>query len=287
MKPPDATPITPANESVPTGSPAATLRGVTFGYGAPSAGSTGGGAVLSGVSVDLMPGRVTVVLGPNASGKSTLVKVMLGQLRPWTGTVEVGGRAIRAWDGRELARRVSYVPQRGGARFAFTVRQTIAMGRFAFGDERHVDAAVEKFGLADVAERPFNELSGGQQQRVLIARAWTQSRGRASSCETRILLADEPASNLDLRHAHAAMAVFREMADEGMAVLVVLHGLDLATRWADDVWLMDRGRVVAQGAADEVLEPETLGPVYGLELDRLEHAGQHFLVVKPDDLAPR
>ncbi len=256
---------------------------MTFGYGASGAGPT----ALSEVTVALRPGRVTAVLGPNASGKSTLLRVMLGQLRPWSGTVELDGRPVASRVGKALARRISYVPQRGGTSFAFSVRQTIAMGRFAFGDERFVDEAIEKSGLADVAGRPFNELSGGQQQRVLIARAWAQSRPpEAAGVETptwraaNIFLADEPASSLDLRHAHEAMALFREMADEGLAVLVVLHGLDLAARWADEVWLMDRGRIVAAGEAQAVLRPEVLSPVYGLELERLDHQGQAVIVPK-------
>lgn len=261
------------------------VRGVTFGYGRPNEGP----AVLSEVSATLRPGRVTAVLGPNASGKSTLVKVMLGQLQPWAGSVTLDGESVAERVGKPLARRVSYVPQRGGTSFAFTVRQTLAMGRFAFGDERFVDEALDQCGLADVAERAFNELSGGQQQRVLIARAWVQSRGMAGggaqarasfACSSNLVLADEPASSLDLRHAHEAMALFKQMADDGLAVLVVLHGLDLAARWADEVWLMDRGRIVAAGTADQVLRPAVLSPVYGLELERLDHGGQTLLVAK-------
>lgn len=286
MNRPILTPITQPADADRAGTAAVSVRGVTFGYSdaVPEA------LALSEVSAALKPGRVTAVLGPNASGKSTLLRMMLGQLRPWSGAVEVGGRSVERWRGRALARRVSYVPQRGGTSFAFTVRQTVAMGRFAFGDEKFVDQAIEKIGLADVADRSFHELSGGQQQRVLIARAWAQSRPPASGVSQnndlhsdaacRVLLADEPASGLDLRYAHEAMAVFREMADEGMAVLVVLHGLDLATRWADEVWLMDRGRVVAQGPAEDVLLPGVLSPVYGVGLGRLDYAGRHFLVVQ-------
>ncbi|MEM9133093.1 MAG: ABC transporter ATP-binding protein, partial [Actinomycetota bacterium] len=279
----DASPITPKTRTTCDPPAAVEVRGVTFGYGQADTDP----AALTDISAALRPGRLTAVLGPNASGKSTLLRVMLGQLRPWAGAVEVAGRPVASLTGQPLARRVSYVPQRGGMSFAFSVRQTVAMGRFAFGDEGNVDEAIDKLGLTDVADRPFNELSGGQQQRVLIARAWAQSqpaagRGGADEDEApRVVLADEPASSLDLRHAHGAMALFREMAEEGRAVLVVLHGLDLATRWADEVWLLDRGRLVAQGSADEVLRPEVLSPVYGLELDRLEHRGQTVLVAQP------
>ncbi|MEM1109654.1 MAG: ABC transporter ATP-binding protein [Planctomycetota bacterium] len=275
----------------PTGQePAATLlvEGVTFGYGPP-----GSEPALSEVTATLRTGRVTAILGPNACGKSTLLRVMLGQLKAWSGGVTLDGEPVALLVGKPLARRVSYVPQRGGASFAFTVRQTVAMGRFAFDDEKYVDEALERCGLADLAGRAFNELSGGQQQRVLIARAWAQSQipefdarkrfdhsGGGGGATANTILADEPASALDLRHAHEAMGLFRSMAEEGMAVAVVLHGLELATRWADEVWLMDKGRIVAAGPAEEVLRPEVLSPVYGLELESLDHGGRSVLVAK-------
>ncbi|MBB6428641.1 ABC transporter ATP-binding protein [Algisphaera agarilytica] len=275
----DPSPITPTPGTAEGLSAALVVRDVTFGYDPKRQGDP----VLSGVSAELKPGRVTVVLGPNACGKSTLLRVMLGQLKPWAGEVELGGEAVSPLLGEPLARRVSYVPQRGEVGFAFTVRQIIAMGRFAFRDEAFVDQAIEKCGLTDVAGRAFNELSGGQQQRVLIARAWAQSQSTPSEAgdgAVNVVLADEPASSLDLRHAHEAMAMFRGLAEQGRAVLVVLHGLELATRWADEVWLMDRGRIVASGSAESVLKPEVLSPVYGLELDRIEHDGQAVLVTK-------
>lgn len=255
--------------------PALVTRGVTFGY-------KPGRAVLEDVSVELRPGRVTALLGPNGSGKSTLLKVMLNQATPWEGQVNLHGRPTLAFRGTELAKRISYVPQRGGVSFAFTVREVVAMGRFAFGDEVFVEAALEKTGLTDVADRIFAELSGGQQQRVLIARAWAQSRGAKSSAENQpaVVLADEPASSLDLHHAHAALGWLREMADQGMAVLVVLHGLDLAERWADEVWLMDRGRVVARGGRESVLRPEVLEPVYGVTLGTAEAGERRLFFVR-------
>lgn len=299
---------------------AVALRRVTFGY-EPTR------PVLQDVSVELRPGRVTALLGPNGSGKSTLLKMMLNQATPWAGEVSLHGQPITAFRGPALARQISYVPQRGGVGFAFTVREVVAMGRFAFGDEEFVDEALDKTGLADAAHRVFAELSGGQQQRVLIARAWAQSRppesvpgtapapgkqqasaaavsgGKSGTptgltagansaavpgsltvaiprAETRVILADEPASSLDLHHAHAALGLLREMADEGLAVLVVLHGLGLAERWADEVWLMDRGRLVARGGRDEVLRPDVLEPVYGVKLGVAEADGRRVFYVR-------
>ena len=147
--------------------------GLSFGY-------RPGAAVLRDLHVKLRAGRLTVLLGPNASGKTTLLRLLLGQLTPDAGSVTLHGRPVATITARELARQVSYVPQRSGVSFAFSVREVVAMGRYAFGDRRYVEEALRHLDLANLATRPVRELSGGQQQRVMLARAWAQSRGAAS-----------------------------------------------------------------------------------------------------------
>ncbi|MEO1236335.1 MAG: ABC transporter ATP-binding protein [Planctomycetota bacterium] len=259
------------------------LAGVTAGYG-------NGEPVLRGVSATLTAGRLTAVVGPNAAGKSTLLRVMLGQVRPTAGAgagaVEVGGEPVERLRGVELARRLAYVPQRGGSSFGFTVRETVAMGRFAFGDERGVDEAIAALGLESVAGRPFGELSGGQQQRVLVARAWAQAGGgQPGVTEVGLelpgaggFLADEPTSSLDVGRAEGVMRLLRGLADRGWAVGVVLHSLDAAARWADEAWLLDGRGGLRAGPVEEVLTPGVLGPVYGVELEAVEHAGRRLFV---------
>jgi iron complex transport system ATP-binding protein len=257
----------------------ASLRGVDFAYRAEV-------PAVRGVHAELRPGRVTALLGPNASGKSTLLKLLLGQLRPDAGQVHVRGREVGDWSAQELARTVSYIPQRGGSSFGFTVRQMVTMGRYAFGDEAFVDEALRRCDLADLSQRVFGELSGGQQQRAQLARAWAQSRGPSGPADAGgLVLADEPTSNLDLRHVEQAMSVLAGLAAEGRAVLVVLHDLGTAQRWADDVWLMAAGRLVAAGPTPGVLTPERLGEVYGVPLRATEAAGQRLfhLPLRPDD----
>ena len=251
--------------------------------------------VLHGISARLTPGRLTALLGPNAAGKSTLLKAMLGQVAPSAGSVTLDGVPVGELAGPALARRVSYVPQRGEASFAFTVREVVAMARYAQGDGLYIDAALERCGLSGLAGRPVSALSGGQRQRVLIARAWAQSRpgkGRAAAAGRPssegvlpgvgggVVLADEPAAGLDLNHAYSMMGLLKAMAGEGLAVLVVLHGLELASRWADEVWLMDAGRLVAAGPAGAVLRRAVLEPVYGVRLAELDHAGQRVFCVE-------
>ncbi|MFA9478422.1 ABC transporter ATP-binding protein [Phycisphaerales bacterium AB-hyl4] len=237
------------------------VRDVQFRYRA------NGPTVVDNVSATLAPGKVTCLLGPNAAGKSTLVKLMLGQLEPLAGAITVAGEPVASLPAARRARWLSYVPQRGGVQFAFTVREVVAMGRFAAGTSsagQAIDAALIDCDLLDVADRVFAELSGGQQQRVLIARAMAQSTG-----EGRAMLLDEPGSHLDLRHLHALMQLMRRQAKRGLAVLVVLHDLNLAARYADAVWLMDHGKMVAEGPWHAVLRPDVLTPVYGLKLEAL------------------
>lgn len=254
------------------GKPVISLDQLRFGYDA--------SPVVDGVCASLMPGKVTALIGPNAAGKSTLMRLMLGLLHPWSGAVQVQGRGVGTLLPMERARLLSYVPQRPGVRFAFTVRQVVAMGAHGHVSRQAgalVEEAIEQAGLADLADRVLIELSGGQQQRVLLARAEVQSAkaGRA-------MLLDEPGSHLDLEHRHAMMQRLRMLAAGGLAVLVVLHELDLAVRYADQAWLMNEGRLAAVGPWDEVLTPEILSPVYGLRLEQIERGrGRPILAVGP------
>lgn len=253
---------------------ALSLQDVTFGYEA-------GAAVVSDVTASLAPGKLCCLIGPNAAGKSTLLKLMLGHLEPWSGEVALHGQSIPALSPRQRACRISYVPQRGQVSFAYTVEQVVEMGRFASGpDASAVRAAMAQCDLLELRGRTYAHLSGGQQQRVLIARAMAQSQG-----EGRLMLLDEPGSSLDLWHVHQLMRLLRLQAERGLAVLVVLHDLNLAARYADEVWLMDEGRLVAAGPWQDVLQPNVLEPVYrvGLEPLTAEAGARPVFRVEPRD----
>ncbi|MAE62088.1 MAG: hypothetical protein CMJ49_12110 [Planctomycetaceae bacterium] len=218
--------------------------------------------VVQEVSVPVQAGRVHALIGPNASGKTTLVKLMLGLLRPWRGRVRLGGRPARRVGGRARASTMSYVPQRSSVNFAFSVRQVVALGRFALQpDDQAVESALEDCDLADLGHRPYTELSVGQQQRVLLARAIAQSAGAG-----RVMLLDEPTSAMDPAHVHRLMAHVRRLAVGGLAVVMVMHDLNLAARYADEVWVMEGGRIVAGGSWDVVLTPEVLEPIYQVSI---------------------
>lgn len=234
------------------------LAGVSFGYSPRQ-------PVINDFTASLPAGRVCALIGPNAAGKTTLLRLMLGQLKPWSGAVTLEGRPVQDLHSSLRAAAVSYVPQRSSAGFAFTVEQVVAMGRFALSQDRTaVERAIVQCDLTAVRHRVFNTLSAGQQQRVLLARAIAQVTGAG-----RAMLLDEPGSTMDLWHLHQTMQRLQFLAAAGLAVLVVLHDLNLAARYADLVWLIDGGRLVVAGPWSSVLRPEILEPVYRVRVTAL------------------
>ncbi len=218
---------------------------------------------LDGVTMEVPDGSLYAVLGPNGSGKSTLMKAILGVLPPVSGHALVDGQETHAWSRRELARAVGVVPQAESIAFPLTVRELVGMGRYphlgALGGEQEADRravmqALEQCDVADLAPRDVTTLSGGELQRVRIARALAQ--------EPRALVLDEPTASLDIRHEMAILELLRRSADDGMTVLVVTHGLDMAARFADRMLLLARGSVAAEGPPGAVLRSETLERVY-------------------------
>ncbi len=249
--------------------PVMRLDGVTFAY-------HGGEPVVRDLSADVAPGKVTAIIGPNAAGKTTLLRAMLGQLRPQRGRVLLDDTPVHTIASKKRAAALAYVPQRSVVSFAFSVEQVVAMGRYALGDDaRAVDEAIDTCDLGHVRRRPFAELSVGQQQRVLLARALAQV-----SAAGRVVLLDEPTSAMDLAHIHRVMAVLRGLAGRGLAVVVVVHDLNLAARYADRVWLMRDGALAAAGDWAEVLRRDVLEGVYGVSLVQMQPAD-------PDEADPR
>jgi iron complex transport system ATP-binding protein len=249
-------------------------RGVSFAW----AGEHG----VAGVDLDVAAGEIVGLLGPNGAGKSTLVRVLSATVGPATGSIRLLGDEIGALARREIARRVAVVPQEPVFQFPFTVLEVVLLGRhphlagLAFESAADIDkalAALARVGAADLAERPIAELSSGERQRVVVARALAQ--------ETPLLLLDEPASFLDLRHQVALFDLLRELADEGRGILAVLHDLNLAAEYCDRVILLGAGRVAAAGATADVLTYANLTRLYGTEVYVDVHDLTGGLVVTP------
>lgn len=214
---------------------------------------------LEGITARAEAGRITAVLGPNAAGKSTLLRCVIGALRPSHGRVVIDGLIAHRTSARGLARHLAYVPQRSQVSAAFTVRQVIELGRFTLPpSDVRVNQAIEHLDLADVADRPYLHLSVGQQQRVTLARALAQLEPNGH------LILDEPMAAMDLRHLQQAMRLLRQLANGGATILVAMHDLPLAANVADDAWVLENGRLVLAGPVAETLVPQKLEPVFGV-----------------------
>ncbi|USN98069.1 MAG: ABC transporter ATP-binding protein [Phycisphaeraceae bacterium] len=234
--------------------------------------------VLREVSLAVSPGRVTALVGPNGSGKTTLLRLLAGLLSPLGGGVRLEGRPVAAWIPAERARRLAYVPQRSGVAFGYSVIDVTRFGlvEAGRGESGSAERALERVGLIDRAHEPFGHLSIGQQQRASLARALAQIRVGSGPA---VLLADEPVSAMDPRHAVASLGLIRGLAEPGretdrhVGVLVVLHDLSLAARFADDAVLLDEsGRIAHVGPVGDVLEPARLESVFGIGFARVEAA---------------
>jgi iron complex transport system ATP-binding protein len=228
----------------------------------------GSRTVLADIDIELRPGEVLGVLGPNGAGKSTLLAALCDELPANEGTVSLDERALADWPGQERARRLAVLPQSSSLNFAFSVNEGGGMGRLphASGRVRDAEIVAQALSAADalhLAGRSYLALSGGERQRVHLARVLAQLWPGA---EGQILLLDEPTSMLDPLHQHTILQAVRDFAGRGAAVLVILHDLNLAARYCDQLLLLHEGRAHAYGPPDEVLNAEALQTVYGLQV---------------------
>ena len=242
--------------------------------------------LLEEVSIQVRPGEVLAVLGPNGAGKSTLLKVLCGDLSPTRGTVSMGGRPLATWDRKASARIRAVLPQQSSLSFPFRVIEVALMGRSPhfLGPETRRDraiarAALEEAGVGHLEDRLYPTLSGGESQRVHLGRVLAQI-WEAVDQLPRYLLLDEPTSNLDLAHQHQALSVARAFAERQVGVLVVLHDLNLAAQYADQILLLKEGREVAAGPPEQVLQAELIEAVYHIPVTVIPHPhGPRPLVV--------
>jgi iron complex transport system ATP-binding protein len=248
---------------------------------------------LRDVSIAVQPGEVLALIGPNGAGKSTLIRAASGILSPRTGKIYLQKREISTFSPSERARLLAVVPQTHAMPPTFSVYQTVLLGRTPYlgwlgnagrSDHAIVAQALEQVGIAEMSERMIGELSGGEQQKVLLARALAQS--------TPILLLDEPTNHLDLRHQASFLGLVRKMAvEKGLAVMVALHDLNLASLFADRVALLAQGTLHALGTPEQVFTAEILSPVYGMGLRVITHPEFGTPLILPDgpsvEYAPR
>ena len=247
-------------------------RGLVAGYS--------GDPVLRGVDLELRPGALTALIGPNGAGKSTLLRCLAGLIRPTAGRVLLDGEDVSALGRGTIARRVAVVPQMSETIFPFTVREIVGLGRVArlgplarasVSDALAVERAIAELELRALATRRIDTLSGGERQRAVLAMALAQ--------EPRVLLLDEPTVHLDPAHQRSTLDHIRRLAhDRGLICVAVLHDLNLASALCDRMLVLDRGRIVGDGAPGAVVTAATIERVFGTGLEVGERAGVPFVL---------
>lgn len=233
----------------------------------------GGCQILTGIDFQLQAGEVLAVLGTNGAGKSTLLATLSGELAHPEGAIELAGRPLSAWPAGDRARRLAVLPQASSLAFAFSVEEVVLLGRLPHAsghevDQRIVTEVMQATDTGHLHQRSYLALSGGERQRVHLARVLAQVW---DTTEPACLLLDEPTASLDLAHQRLILQQAREIARRGNAVLLVLHDLNLAARYADRLLLLDRGGVSALGTAWEVLQAERVQRVFGVEVQVVCH----------------
>lgn len=237
-------------------------RQVSFAYG--------GRPTVKDASLTLTPGRVTSIIGPNGVGKSTLVRCLVRLAVPTSGAVYLNGADVFRLERRNLARTLAFVPQSSSVTFPLTVQELVELGRTPYvgwslssEDRRIVEDTLAYLHLDALRGRLLHELSGGERQKVGLARALAQ--------QPDLLILDEPTSALDIRHQVELMELLRRVArDRACTVGLVMHDLQLVSRFSDQVILMHQGEIFAAGTPEEVITADHLAQVYGVQAEVLE-----------------
>jgi len=245
----------------------------------------GGRAVLDKLSFGIAEGRMTGIIGPNGAGKSTLLGVLSGVVPIHEGHVRLRGRPIGSYGRKELARWAAVLRQEGLPAALFTVREVVGMGRFPFqnwlGHEEAdaasvIERAIRAMGLESLAERRLDQLSGGERQRVALAQVMAQ--------EPRLILLDEPTTYLDIGYQVQLLDTVRAwQRRDGLTAIAVLHDLNLASQYCDELLVLKDGRMAAYGPPADVLTEATISQVYGTEPVVLAHpvGGRPQVLLKP------
>lgn len=228
----------------------------------------GNATLLHPLTLAIGGSGVTGIIGQNGSGKSTLLRLLARQQTPSGGTIHYEGRDVADWPVRAFARLVGYLPQQVPITTRLTVRELVAYGRYPWhgafrrfdeGDATKVDEALRLTGMADLADRFLETLSGGERQRAWLAMLVAQ--------QARLLLLDEPIAALDVGHQIEVLGLLRQLSETyGVASVVVIHEINMATRFCDQIIALRQGRLVADATPDELLAPERLDAIYGVPM---------------------
>jgi iron complex transport system ATP-binding protein len=230
--------------------------------------------VVNGVSLDIPKGAVVSFIGPNGAGKSTVMGIISRLIDRDGGTVEFEGKDIKDWKSKDLAKRLAILTQTNNVQMKLTVRELVAFGRFPYSgsrltveDQQIVERAIDYMELREYEDRFIDELSGGQRQRAYIAMVIAQ--------DTDYVLLDEPTNNLDIYHATNLMKTVRRLCDElGKTIVFVLHEINYAAFYSDYICAFVNGGIAAFGTVEEVMNPETLSKIYGVDFEIMRIEGK-------------
>jgi len=240
--------------------------------------------VLSGLSFDLKRGEIMGVIGPNGSGKSTLIRLVSGVLKPDSGKIKIFSKEIESYSRKELAQKLSVIPQQTELTFPYQVLEVVLMGRAPYLRRFQLEGAkdikiardcLSQTGCLGLESRRIDEISGGERQRVILAKALAQ--------EPEVILADEPTAHLDLEHQIKFMKLISDLRErEKISVLFTTHDLNLASIFADRILVLDQGRLAGLGAPKEVLKPELMSKIYHLKLKLIPGIYQNRPMLIPE-----
>jgi len=234
--------------------------------------------VVQDVSVDIVSGKITSFIGPNGAGKSTLLSMVSRLLNADTGEVLLDKADVRSWKSDDFAKRVSILKQSNFMNVRLTIRELVSFGRFPYSkgnlkpqDEVKVDEAIQYMNLEDLQHNYLDELSGGQRQRAFIAMVIAQ--------DTEYILLDEPLNNLDMKHSVQIMKILRKLVDElGKTVVIVLHDINFASVYSDNIVALKDGRVVKNGPTNDIINSDALKEIYDMDIPVQEQDGCRICV---------
>ncbi len=223
---------------------------------------------LENINLCLQAGEVTAIIGPNGAGKTSLLRAICAELSCSAGSAELNAKAMLDWDLQQRAKILAILPQRSTLEFPFTVREVVTLGRIPHStshqlNQEIVSSALELVDCAQFSDRIYVNLSGGEKQRVQLARVAAQIW--EAQQDNRCLILDEPSASLDLAHQALIVDMIHFFARQGVAVLTVLHDLNLASKCADQIFVMEAGREVAKGHPEDVLTEELLASTFGIK----------------------
>ncbi len=241
-------------------------------------------ALLSGQNFKVEAGEMLAILGPNGAGKSTLLKLLSRELSPGAGNIQFKGEALHSYNVLELARKRAVLMQHNTVSIAFRVKELVMMGRYphfelkpGLADEKVVEEVMRDTEITHLSDREYNTLSGGEQQRVQLARVLAQIYDVPGS----MLLLDEPTNNLDMLHQQQILEMARRMADRGYAVICILHDINFASRYADKILMLKKGKLMAFGEPLQVVNCDIIHETFNIQVRLMPCEGFKCPLVVP------